>query len=124
MINSTLLHNIILAGPLFGYILTKQGIPAGLILYGLYFLIILAVPIAIMIHYDGDWSSFLWYTINTIIMSIGFALFIIPGIIIFIIWAKRAGIIVPLLALTWPLGPAAASSALMGYSFESEGFLS
>lgn len=121
MIDPTLLHNVILSGPIFGYLLTTQEIPAGLILYGFYLLIILAVPISIMIYYDGDWSSFLWYTINTIIMSIGFVLFLIPGIIIFIIWAKRAGIIVPLLALTWPLGPAVASSMM---NYESEGFLS
>jgi len=121
MINHTLLQNMVLFGPVLGWYLTAQGILDIALLMTFYLLVILAVPIGIMIYYDGDWSSFLWYTINTIIMSIGFVLFVIPGIIIFILWARRAGVIVPILALTWPLGPAVGSSMM---NYESEGFLS
>ena len=91
-------------------------------LFGLFMtLLVWGIAVFIMIHYDGDWNSFIWYIINQIVVGIGFLFFIIPGIILLILWAKRAGIVVALLgAFLGVIGAAVGSS----FGYESEGFLS
>ncbi|GEM_PF-1915603 len=84
-------------------------------------LLVWGIAIFIMIHYDGDWNSFIWYIINEIIVGIGFLLFIIPGIVLLVIWAKRAGIAVALLGTFLGVIGAAIGSS---FGYESEGFLS
>ena len=86
----------------------------------LFVLAIWGLAIFIMIHYNGDWHSFIWYLVNIFIVFIGLLFFIVPGLILWIIWAKRAGIMVAVLAIFGVLGAAVGSS----FGYESEGFLS
>lgn len=104
-----------LKGGLAGY-LTQDLATLSLLLT----IILFGLAIFIMVHYDGDWNSFIWYTINAVVLSLGFAFFIIPGIILLIYWAKRAGIVVAILGLFWPIGAAIGSS----FGYESDGILS
>ena len=91
--------------------------------------------IYIIIKYDADLHSVFWYWINSNIVFWGInTLFSLPAIvgiflwplflaltiILFIIWARRAGIMVPLLGALGLIGWAYGSA----FGYESDGFLS
>ncbi|MFA4640906.1 hypothetical protein [Pyrococcus kukulkanii] len=102
----------------FGMIFAKMNI---LDVIGLFLtLLIWGLAIFIMIHYNGDWNSFIWYLINIVVIGIGLMFFVIPGLILWAIWAKRAGLPVALLGgFLGVLGAAIGSS----FGYESHGFL-
>ncbi|WP_054840125.1 hypothetical protein [Thermococcus sp. JCM 11816] len=54
-------------------------------------LLVWGLAIFIMIHYNGDWHSFMWYLINTLVVGIGLAFFIIPGLVLWLIWDGDQG---------------------------------
>jgi len=82
-------------------------------------IVIWGLAIGIMIHYGGDWNSFIWYIVNEIIVGIGLIFFIVPGVILWIIWAKRAGITTAALGILGVIGAAIGSS----FGYESDGLL-
>ena len=86
---------------------------------GLLTVLVWALAIFIMIRYNGDWSSFGWYMVNTFIVALGLVFFIIPGIILWTIWGWRSGWVTAILGLLGVLGAAIGSS----FGYESEGFL-
>jgi len=105
-------------GPIWDYIYKSLGLE-GLLLYTFLLLILLAAPIYVMAKYDGDWSSFFWYLVNWIIIGIGFAFFVIPGVLLWFYYAKRAGWIQAGLIFGGAFGWAVGSS----FGYESDGLL-
>jgi hypothetical protein len=83
-------------------------------------LLVWGLAIFIMIHYDGDWNSFIWYLVNTFVVGLGLVFFIVPGLILWLIWGWRAGWITAALGLFlgiigWAIGSS--------FGYESEGLL-
>nr|ACV03431.1 hypothetical membrane protein [Thermococcus sp. AMT11] len=82
-------------------------------------ILVWALAIFIMVRYNGDWSSFGWYLVNFFVIGLGLIFFIIPGVILWIIWGWRSGWVPAILGLFGVLGAAVGSS----FGYESEGLL-
>lgn len=76
----------------------------------IYFVISWIAAILIMKYYDGDWGDFFRYLIWANLVSMGLSLLIVPGVLIWVYFAGKHGIINAFILLLGPIGWALGAS--------------